>query len=85
MSECKLCHATLTALNMSDIEPDSCQSCVARIIDELEPIDEDPEVSSLSDRDLDTISKTLFPTPIWLTRKIIQKKTTNTVPRAWYA
>lgn len=85
MSECKLCRTPLTALNISDIEPDSCQSCVAHIIEELEPINEDPELASLSDKDLDTISKTLFPTPMWLTKKIIQWKShVNTSPRAWY-
>ncbi len=73
MSNCKFCQTHLTALNLSDIETDCCQSCESRLLAQLEPIEEDSEVSELSDRDLNIISKTLFPTPIYLTNKIIQK------------
>lgn len=80
MSNCKFCSTSLTALNLSDIEPDCCQSCEAKLISQLELIEEDQEISTLSNNDLDTISKTLFPTPIYLTNKIIKK---NSQPRQY--
>lgn len=81
MCDCKFCHNTLTALNLSDIEPDCCQECETRLINQLEPIEEDSEISTLADEDLNTISKTLFPTPIYLTNKIIRKNSQPTPRR----
>ncbi len=73
MSNCKFCHNPLTAINLSDIEPDCCQGCETNLINKLEPIEEDKEISTLCDEDLNTISKTLFPTPMYLTDKMVRK------------
>lgn len=84
MSECKLCHTPLTALNMSDIEPDTCQMCVNKIIDQLEPLEVDEELKGLTDEDLDTISKTLFPTPMYLTKKMVQRRSPHSNSNGWW-
>lgn len=70
---CKICNKQLTAINLSDIEDNCCQRCEAELISQLETLEEDEEVSTLSNRDLDTISRTLFPTPIYLTNKIRER------------
>lgn len=70
IQKCKFCSTTLTALNLSDIEPECCQKCEAMLIEKLEMIKEDDEVINLSDNDMETISRTIFPTPIYLTNRI---------------
>ncbi len=63
MCNCKSCGIELNALNMSDIEPEWCNGCIAIKIAMIHPIEEDPEFYEISDEKLNEMSRMLWPFP----------------------
>lgn len=63
MCNCKSCGTELNALNMSEIEPEWCNKCVEIKIEMIQPLMEDVEVLFISDKDLNEMSRQLWPFP----------------------